>query len=139
MPARRERDVARDDDDRDAAQPDGGADGVLQHVGQLRGIGDQLAVVAALAEQRSADASPGSSRRRSPADGICAAMASTGVRLRCASNRPLMRCRLPGPQDPAQTASSPVICASPDGREGRDLLVAHMDPFDDVPAGEAPR
>ena len=41
------------------------------------------------------------------------AMASTGVRLRCASNRPLMRCRSPGPHDPAQTASSPVICASP--------------------------
>ena len=25
-----------------------------------------------------------------------------------------MRCRLPGPQEPAQTASSPVICASPE-------------------------
>jgi hypothetical protein len=44
--------------------------------------------------------------------GICAAIASTGTRLRCASNRPLMRCRLPGPQLPAQPARAPVICAS---------------------------
>jgi hypothetical protein len=28
------------------------------------------------------------------------------------SNRPLIRCRLPGPQLSAQTASSPVRCAS---------------------------
>ena len=32
--------------------------------------------------------------------GMCAAIASTGTRLRCASNRPLIRCRLPGPQLP---------------------------------------
>ena len=36
----------------------------------------------------------------------------TGTRERWQSNRPLMRCRLPGPQLPAQTASSPVRCAS---------------------------
>jgi FtsH-binding integral membrane protein len=30
--------------------------------------------------------------------GMCAAMASTGTLLRLASNRPLIRCRLPGPQ-----------------------------------------
>ena len=46
------------------------------------------------------------------ADGICAAIASTGTRERWQSKRPLMRCRLPGPQLPAQTASSPVRCAS---------------------------
>ncbi len=40
-------------------------------------------------------------------------MASTGTRLRFASNRPLIRCRLPGPQLPAHTASSPVSAASP--------------------------
>jgi hypothetical protein len=34
-----------------------------------------------------------------PADGMCAAMASTGIRER--SNSPLMRSRLPGPQLPA--------------------------------------
>jgi hypothetical protein len=44
--------------------------------------------------------------------GICAAMASTGTLLRLASNSPLIRCRLPGPQLPAQTASSPVSAAS---------------------------
>ena len=38
-------------------------------------------------------------------EGICAAIASTGVRVAVASYRPLIRCRLPGPQDPAQTAS----------------------------------
>ena len=43
---------------------------------------------------------------------MCAAMASTGTRLRWQSNRPLIRCRLPGPQLPAQTASRPVSAAS---------------------------
>ena len=41
-----------------------------------------------------------------------AAIASTGTRLRFASNRPLIRCKLPGPQLPAHTASSPVSAAS---------------------------
>ena len=41
-----------------------------------------------------------------------AAIASTGTWLRWQSNRPLMRCRLPGPQLPAQTARRPVIAAS---------------------------
>ena len=40
-------------------------------------------------------------------------MASTGTELRLASNRPLIRCRLPGPQLAAHTASSPVSAASP--------------------------
>ncbi len=44
--------------------------------------------------------------------GMCAAMASTGTALRLASNRPLIRCRLPGPQLAAHTASSPVSAAS---------------------------
>ena len=44
--------------------------------------------------------------------GMCAAMASTGTPLRLASNRPLIRCRLPGPQLAAHTASSPVRLAS---------------------------
>ncbi len=39
-------------------------------------------------------------------------MASTGTRLRLASNSPLIRCRLPGPQLPPHTASSPVSAAS---------------------------
>ena len=46
------------------------------------------------------------------AEGMCEAMPSTGTRERWQSNRPMMRCRLPGPQLPAQTASSPVRCAS---------------------------
>ena len=75
-------------------------------------LGDQLAIVAALLEQRSPDGSPGNSREPISADGMCAAIASTGTRERWQSNRPLMRCRLPGPQLPAQTASSPVRCAS---------------------------
>ena len=41
-----------------------------------------------------------------------AAMARTGTRERWQSNRPLIRCRLPGPHDPAQTANSPVSAAS---------------------------
>jgi len=44
--------------------------------------------------------------------GMCAATASTGTRLRLASYRPLIRCRLPGPQLPAHTASSPDSAAS---------------------------
>ncbi len=43
---------------------------------------------------------------------MCAAIASTGTWLRWQSNRPLIRCRLPGPQLPAQTASLPVTAAS---------------------------
>jgi len=39
-------------------------------------------------------------------------MASTGTPLRLASNRPLIKCRLPGPQLAAHTASSPVSAAS---------------------------
>ena len=39
-------------------------------------------------------------------DGTC------GTRLRLASNSPLIRCRLPGPQLPAHTASSPVSAAA---------------------------
>src|SRR5215471_17569010 len=39
-------------------------------------------------------------------------MASTGTRLRWQSYRPLIRCRLPGPQLPAQTARRSVRCAS---------------------------
>ncbi len=44
--------------------------------------------------------------------GMCDAMASTGAPDRFASYKPLMRCRLPGPHEPAQTASLPVNCAS---------------------------
>lgn len=40
------------------------------------------------------------------------ASASTGAMERCASYSPLTRCRLPGPQEPAQAAGFPVICAS---------------------------
>ncbi len=45
--------------------------------------------------------------------GMCAAIASTGTRERWASNSPLIRCRFPGPQLAAHTASSPVTAASP--------------------------
>ena len=41
-----------------------------------------------------------------------------------------MRCRLPGPQDPAQTASSPVICDSAPAANAATSSVAHMDPVD---------
>ncbi|CAG6390680.1 exported hypothetical protein [Actinacidiphila cocklensis] len=46
------------------------------------------------------------------APGIWAAMARTGTRLRWASKSPLIRCRLPGPQLPTHTFSSPVSPAS---------------------------
>jgi hypothetical protein len=39
-------------------------------------------------------------------------MASTGTPLRFASNKPLIRCRVPGPQLAAHTASSPVSAAA---------------------------
>jgi hypothetical protein len=35
---------------------------------------------------------------------MCAAIASTGAWLRWQSNNPLIKCRLPGPHDPAQRA-----------------------------------
>jgi hypothetical protein len=41
-----------------------------------------------------------------------------------------MRCRLPGQQFSAQTASSPVRLRLGTGRESRDLLVPHLHPFD---------
>ena len=40
------------------------------------------------------------------------AISTTGARLRWLSNRPLMKCRLPGPQLPAQAVRSPLISAS---------------------------
>ncbi len=45
-------------------------------------------------------------------DGMCEARASTGRPLRWASYRPWMRWVLPGPQEPAQTASRPLSSAS---------------------------
>ena len=44
--------------------------------------------------------------------GMCEAIARTGTRERFASYRPLMRCRLPGPHDPAHTARVSVSSAS---------------------------
>ena len=41
-----------------------------------------------------------------------------------------MRCRLPGQQFPAQTASSPVKLRLGTGGESRDLLVPHMHQYD---------
>ena len=46
-----QRDVAGDDDDGDAAPPHRRANGVFQHVRQLRRIGNQFAIMAAFAEQ----------------------------------------------------------------------------------------
>src|SRR6476660_3447867 len=40
------------------------------------------------------------------------AISTTGARLRCDSNRPLMKCRLPGPHEPAQAVRLPVSSAS---------------------------
>ena len=48
---RSQRDIAGDDDDGDAAPPDGRANGVFQDVRQLRRIGNQLAIMAAFPEQ----------------------------------------------------------------------------------------
>jgi len=41
-----------------------------------------------------------------------------------------MRCRLPGPQLPAQDRELPCQVRLGTGRESRDLLVPHMHPFD---------
>ena len=84
----------------------------VQDLRQLAGIGDQLDIVAAFLEQAfgmrrleivDADLACSGYARRSRAP---------GTPLRWQSNRPLIRCRLPGPQLPAQTASLPVRCAS---------------------------
>ena len=61
---------------------------------------------------------------------MCAAIATTGTRERWQSNRPLIRCRLPGPQLPAQTARLAGDMRVGAGREGRDLLVADVQPLD---------
>ena len=45
-------------------------------------------------------------------EGMWEAMASTGAPERLASYSPLIRCRLPGPHEPAHTASLPVSWAS---------------------------
>ena len=71
--------------------------------------------------------------------GMCAAIASTGTRLRWQSNRPLIRCRLPGPQLPAQTASSTGQMRLGAGGERGGLLVAHVDPVDVARAGAVNR
>ena len=46
-----QRDVAGDDDNRDAAPPYGRADGILQNIWELRRIGNQFAIVTAFPEQ----------------------------------------------------------------------------------------
>ncbi len=61
---------------------------------------------------------------------MCAAMASTGTRLRCASNSPLIRCRLPGPQLPAQTAELSGERGIGRRSEGGRLLVTDVLPTD---------
>src|ERR1035437_5700841 len=58
--------------------------------------------------------------------GMCEAIARTGTRERFASYRPLMRCRLPGPHDPAHTARVPVSSAS--------AAAAHLHPLDTLGA-----
>ena len=124
-----QRDVARDDDDGDAALAHGRADRVLQHARQLARVGDQLAIMAAFAEQV---------LRMGLLEIAAADLGRRDVRgdrqhrhaAALASNRPLIRCRLPGPQLPAQTASSPVSCGFGAGGEGRGLLVPDVDPVD---------
>ena len=106
-----QRHVAGHDHDRDAALSDGDAHRALQDLRQLVRTRDQFDIMAAFLEQALRV------RRLEIIEpisvlGIWAAMASTGTPLRWQSNRPLIRCRLPGPQLPAQTASSPVRCAS---------------------------
>ena len=102
-----EEDLARDDDDGDAASLDRVADRDLEHARQLLRDADELRVDAALAEQLLRmgllEVRPPISSR-----GMCAAIASTGTRLLFASNSPLTRWRLPGPQLAAHTANSPV-------------------------------
>ena len=61
---------------------------------------------------------------------MCAAIASTGTRLRWASNRPLIRCRFPGPQLAAHTASCAGDRGLAGGRERGRLLVADVLPGD---------
>ena len=72
-------------------------------------------------------------------EGICAAMATTGTRERWQSNRPLIRCRFPGPQRPAQTAKRPVTCASlnaagPAQRVGKAVQAVALDSIDPLDA-----
>ena len=54
---------------------------------------------------------------------------TTGAPLRWLSNRPLTKCRLPGPAEPAQTVSFVGQEGVGAGGETGDLLVADVDPL----------
>src|ERR1700687_403096 len=58
---------------------------------------------------------------------IWLAIRMTGARLRLASNMPLMKCRLPGPQLPATAVRRSATCAS---ARAASLFVSHQHPLD---------
>lgn len=61
--------------------------------------------------------------------GMSEAMASTGAWLLWASNRPLIKWRLPGPLLPQQTAQVPAQLGFRARGKGCRLFMPHMDPF----------
>ena len=89
--------------DRAAGQPD-----------DLVGVGDRLAVVTGLREQRLRLGLLEISGADLPTGDMCGEREDTGAPERCASMTPWIRWVLPGPQLPAHTASRPVSCASAD-------------------------
>ena len=123
-------DLARDHDDRDARRVRAPRASRSPDARQLLGHADQLASRRCTRGTAPAGASPGSSFAPISSRGMCAAIASTGTRLRFASNRPLIRCRLPGPQLAAQTASSAGHRRLAGRGERSRLLVPYVHPPD---------
>ena len=79
--------------------------------GVCAAVRDHLAVVPSTRGTAGPGGSPGSTRADLRARDVAGDRQHRAPE-RCASYRPLMRCRLPGPHEPAQTASRPVSCAS---------------------------
>jgi len=104
--------IAGDYHDRDAAFCDRDADGARENLRQQFGAGDEFDVVAAFLKRmfgmcRLKIVDADFMRWDMSCDGEYGYAAALRV------EQPVIRCRFPGPQLPAQTASLPVTCASP--------------------------
>ncbi len=123
-------DVAGDHDDRHAALADGRADRELEHARHLRGTGDRLAIVAAILGTASPDAFPGN--RRCPISPAWDLRGDGEHRYAgaMAVEQAVDEMQVAGPATSGADREATGEVRLGAGREGGDLLVADVHPFD---------
>jgi hypothetical protein len=104
-------DVGRQDHHRHATAADRGLAGQGDHAPRLLGLCTCSQNTEQLAYTALKSTSCGNSMPSSLVT-TWLAISTIGARLRLLSNTPLMKCRLPGPQEPAQAVSSPLTSES---------------------------